>query len=72
MGEIKRKLQDIEMTRPPYVAIFFLVGVAFLVVSAEEEKKTAELTRAGEDNGQTYKEGSNELYQNTLVSKENG
>lgn len=48
MEEITRKLQDNVMTRPLYVAISFLAGVALVVVRGEEESQRAYLTRAGE------------------------
>ncbi|XP_074637113.1 uncharacterized protein LOC141895233 [Acropora palmata] len=59
------------MTRPLYVAISFLAGVALLVVRGEEERQTAYLTRAGEDIGQTFEEDSTELYQNGPVREVN-
>ena len=71
MEEITRKLQDNVMTRPLYVAISFLAGVALLVVRGEEESQTAYLTREGEDIGQTFEEGR-ELYQNGSVREVNG
>lgn len=71
MEEVTRKLQDNVMTRPLYVAISFLAGVALVVVRGEEERQTAYLTRAGEDIGQTFEEGR-ELYQNGSVREVNG